>query len=539
MPQDDQPSRGLLSKVARFVRGPTLGWSDQHPAEDRESRYSKQVLKEMIERKRANDFVRRREFDQLRRLRRRGTAGTMPAPLSSAAPSFFDSDQPGNTERAGTLQKIDEIEAQMAQQWPRPRAGGEAMPSGEEAQHSRQFAPTVHSGLSDGVPRGADESRQTDFAATDVIPPSERPDARAGAAPAEDMLPGLDLSFGAAAVDEVLQLDPSLEEAAIRFANGDDQGAEAALLAVLDGGAPLSARRRAWAALFDLYRATGQQARFDAMAIDFAMRGEGAAPAWRPIAEPAASPADEAERGAGGQHDWTCPGVLGADDVVALAVQAAERRPAVLRLDWSPLVTLQFDAVEPLVRLLADWAGRETRLHCGGTAQLELLLRQHTVSGQREQPADWWRLRLAWLRVAHRPDEFDLVGLEYCITYEVPPPAWEPSRCGFSTWEPGAGSAPSGTEPAPDGALSGVVRGDAMPALAAIAGRAGAGEPLVVDCQALVRIDFAAAGSVLNWAAEQQGAGRHVRFQGMHRLVALFFHVIGVAEHATILPYRG
>ncbi|WP_438802375.1 hypothetical protein, partial [Gulbenkiania mobilis] len=31
--------------------------------------YSKQALKEMIERKRRNDFVRKREFDQLRRLR--------------------------------------------------------------------------------------------------------------------------------------------------------------------------------------------------------------------------------------------------------------------------------------------------------------------------------------------------------------------------------------------------------------------------------------------------------------------------------------
>src|SRR2546427_4716901 len=36
---------------------------------EQESQYSKQALKEMIERKRRNDFVRKREFDQLRRLR--------------------------------------------------------------------------------------------------------------------------------------------------------------------------------------------------------------------------------------------------------------------------------------------------------------------------------------------------------------------------------------------------------------------------------------------------------------------------------------
>ena len=55
---------GLLSKVVRFVRNPTVNWGELDTIEtDRESQYSKQVLKEMLERKRRNDFVRRREFD--------------------------------------------------------------------------------------------------------------------------------------------------------------------------------------------------------------------------------------------------------------------------------------------------------------------------------------------------------------------------------------------------------------------------------------------------------------------------------------------
>ena len=65
----NEPS-GLLSKVVKFVRNPTTNWSDlDQPETDKESQYSKQMLKEMIERKRRNDFVRRREFDQLRKLR--------------------------------------------------------------------------------------------------------------------------------------------------------------------------------------------------------------------------------------------------------------------------------------------------------------------------------------------------------------------------------------------------------------------------------------------------------------------------------------
>ena len=63
---------GLLSKVAKFVRNPTTNWSDlDNPQPAADVGYNKQALKEMIERKRQNDFVRKREFDQLRKLRSR------------------------------------------------------------------------------------------------------------------------------------------------------------------------------------------------------------------------------------------------------------------------------------------------------------------------------------------------------------------------------------------------------------------------------------------------------------------------------------
>ena len=89
-PKDD--NHGLLSKVVKFVRNPTTNWADLDQQEsDRESTYSKQMLKEMIERKRRNDFVRKREFDMQRKMRRSEVmAGTDPA----ARPSFFQSTMP-------------------------------------------------------------------------------------------------------------------------------------------------------------------------------------------------------------------------------------------------------------------------------------------------------------------------------------------------------------------------------------------------------------------------------------------------------------
>ena len=112
MSKDSGQGSGLLSKMVKFVKSPTTHWSDLDRPEgnggDTESRLA---LKEMIERKRRNDFVRNREFDMLRKVRRRETLRDSDL---AACPSFYPISQPANTgERARTLKKIDEIEAQQ------------------------------------------------------------------------------------------------------------------------------------------------------------------------------------------------------------------------------------------------------------------------------------------------------------------------------------------------------------------------------------------------------------------------------------------
>ena len=86
--------------------------------------------------------------------------------------------------------------------------------------------------------------------------------------------------------------------------------------------------------------------------------------------------------------------------------------------------------------------------------------------------------------------------------------------------------------------LSGVVEGDAADILARVDVWADGAATVVVPCDYLVRIDFSAAGSVLNWAALHHAAGRSVRFTGLHRLAAIFFNIVGINEHAKVIPRR-
>ena len=55
-----------------------------------------------------------------------------------------------------------------------------------------------------------------------------------------------------------------------------------------------------------------------------------------------------------------------------------------------------------------------------------------------------------------------------------------------------------------------------------------------ISCAALVRLDLAAAGTLLNWVTERDASGQRVQFVDAHRLIAAFFKVVGIADHALV-----
>ena len=55
-----------------------------------------------------------------------------------------------------------------------------------------------------------------------------------------------------------------------------------------------------------------------------------------------------------------------------------------------------------------------------------------------------------------------------------------------------------------------------------------------VSCARLIRVDFIAAGDLLNWVLAKRTEDRAVQFVDTHRLVALFFGAMGINEHAKV-----
>ncbi|MEO8542516.1 MAG: STAS domain-containing protein [Burkholderiaceae bacterium] len=587
--KDNNPS--LLSKVAKFVRNPTTNWTDldkQDP--EPEAGYSKQALKEMIERKRQNDFVRRREFDQLRKLRSRDPASS--ADLAGR-PSYFQSSLPSNPdERAMTIKKIDEIEAQMSNQWWQGKSSGAPRPGSMPAATSpaagadpalSQSSPQAESDLSYAPTRlspmrpdaSMAEAEASDFPTTQnhsgfgpSTGPTELPIDKAP--PASHNAPvavsGLGFLHSRPTPVEWVEgmSDPELEEAAIRFANGDEGGAETSLQTALSNSDAKPDRAVRWGmALLDLYRATGRQGHFDIAAIEFAERFHRSAPPWFSI------PANLGRKHASAlvrtlpsrltaDPLWRSPAQFVASSVDDLRLALANA-PAPWYLDWAPIAQIEADAVEAMAELIAEWCTTPVNLHFAGVASLESALRRCAPSGDRSGGQASWKLRLDAMRVMGLRDEFELVALDYCVTFEVSPPSWQRVRCDFTAVGPTGGAydtdrsaldarpVPAHGQQAPTlimgiesiqaavSELSGEVLGDAAEALARMESERKGSQQLVVSCANLIRVDFSAAGSILNWVANLQSNGCHVQFLDLHRLVAAFFGVVGIHDHARVV----
>jgi hypothetical protein len=652
----DNPS--FFRKVVRFVANPATDWTNLNTrlGDTRELELEKSELKAMIERKRRNDFVRKREFDVLRRVRREGLSPEQLAALGGSS-RIDDSearlpDPNAGRQEKGVKAKIDEIEQQMVGDGFRPSsrrggllggssvagalarlAGAELRPAQPRAGRdisrdsssfptypppapSRDFAnphsrslpyggPMADRGnvlppppprspavypypprvsapaplrMSTGLPPLASPQPTPDTAQQNPAAPRAAPVAtKAGvldSLPPLDLMPDVVLGQGrdpgpgdnapdwAVEVNEAVH-DPELDEAVIAFANADFTQCENALAQLTSVGGVRAQHAETWLVLFDLYRATGQQQRFESLAMEYAHQFGWSAPQWyslpklvaeavanEPVLATHSSHTDPMEVG------WVCPAQLDIEAVARLRSQTLQL-PLPWVFDWSNLRSIDPEAGMQLSMLFRLWSGQALEMRWVAGDKLFDVLAEAAPTGVRDADPVFWLTRLDALRLANRVDQFDEAAIDYCVTYEVSPPSWEAARCNvrISSANPNTRNpqmsrisevstsflestlldqnAGVAVEMA-HVELSGQLVGDIGETLRKLETGLASAPIVSVSCARLIRVDFIAAGDLLNWVLNQRNDNRAVHFVDAHRLLALFFGAMGINEHAKV-----
>ncbi|MBC7416402.1 MAG: hypothetical protein H7327_15865 [Herminiimonas sp.] len=339
-----------------------------------------------------------------------------------------------------------------------------------------------------------------------------------------------DTSFDAPVNNAMLEDVPLFEEAAILFANDQREMVETILRDAIDSDDLGAAALTAWAMLFDLYQINGNQADFEDLSIAYASRFETSPPAWMPVA------------GIGTDASATLravatPTVVFSGNLDATIGKTLEKvlalsdKHAVLRLEFVHNAVVDPVGCALLLRVLKQLRKAGLDLILVGAPELVIKIRAILEVGRRDETEAPWLLLMALLELLNQESAFEEASIDYCVTFEVSPPAFVAPNNKVTT----AMEEPNAVVGHPDTfVMPALIEGRIDALVATLVTFVASHNPTRIDCAALARVDVNAAGQLMAGLMPLAGDGRLLEFIHVNHLVAALFNVIGLRDIVQI-----
>ncbi len=327
----------------------------------------------------------------------------------------------------------------------------------------------------------------------------------------------------------------AIEETAILFANGLIEPAEAGLRAAIQSDQLGESAQRGWLMLFELLQQRNDRAGFDSLTIEYVLRFESSPPAWIDYKDEP----DLAVLALAGGQLATAPVIVLPENVDGGVVKHLEQLKnhslshQSITLDSSKVRSFDSVGAELLLRVINAFKRASHELLLQGADQLVNPLRAAVEAGRRDPSDAVWMLLLEVFRLLNRQHDFEETGIQYCITYEVSPPSWEPAPPNLKTR---AAVAPVAVAPeAVDGLCwRGTLRGEGEPHFGRLMAASRVEKKLVVDCTYLKRVEFSTATGMLAMVTKVRQNGASIEFRNINYLIGALFALLGVDAVAQI-----
>ena len=320
-----------------------------------------------------------------------------------------------------------------------------------------------------------------------------------------------------------------LEDAALRYANGQTAQARQVLEQGLASDEEAKHSPLAWLAMFDLLQREGDRATFDQLALRYVVSFEQSAPAWEergPKPAPAARPTPGPYFGLTGKLSSTSATQI--NNMLA----ATSRQPQV-RLDLGSLT----GADDIGARLLADALMKLRKQRYSLVLQHPEKIRQalENIAKQgREAGEGYWMLLLELLQWQNDHKVFEDLALDFAIAFEVSPPSWEPPPIAIGEFPTAVGTQPASGDRGNVLVWEGTMLGPADPQLAKLAEFREGRSVLPIDMSAVERIDFVCAGHMLNAISRAENQRKTVQVVGASPIIRALLLLIGISSRHFI-----
>lgn len=335
---------------------------------------------------------------------------------------------------------------------------------------------------------------------------------------------------------------PTAQEAAVLYAANHADAASALLrLEIKD---PVGRNnKQAWLMLFDLHQMAQNRSEFDALSMLFTVKFEQSPPAWADNADTGGDPRRVQSRE---RKDFFAlkPTPVGdiAGEIEKFVVFAESQ--GTVRLDVAKITALTAEEATLLGAALKKLRKKGLPMWFNHLDSLEKVLRAAYNEKSTEAQKPFWELLFEIYIVEGKMDEFEELGLEYAVAFEMSPPIWETyvntvseaaAKANAAAAKPAAAASAAPAPPEAGYEMKGVVSIASANQVAELNAYAAARTEVVIDMGKVLRVEFGFTSTFFDVIKAIQLAGKRVILTNLNELNAALLEALGVNRYAILV----
>jgi ABC-type transporter Mla MlaB component len=328
---------------------------------------------------------------------------------------------------------------------------------------------------------------------------------------------------------------PPLYEAAILYAAGHSDAAQETLkdyMKTTDGKNSI----RTWLMLFDFYHLTGNRREFDALSMLYTVKFERSPPVWTDTLD-TADPRRKEKRE---RKDFY---VMAPDSDGALLgeidkFESFAKEMGSCRVDFAKVKSILSEEAELFAIVFQRLRRAKIPVWFNAFDAFATMLRasiNETTGLPLNASQGFWSLLFELYIFEGKTNEYEELGLEYAVAFEMSPPAWQAVNRPLSDDDPAASANPSADKATMGFPIKGVVSEASKDVFQQLTLYAASKQEVVIDTSDLMRIDFTAVTMFFEAIRGIHSGQKRVILSNLNELVAALLEVFGITKHAILM----
>jgi ABC-type transporter Mla MlaB component len=366
--------------------------------------------------------------------------------------------------------------------------------------------------------------------------PASRPGVASSSAPAASATASANAAIAADGLSQDSTSFPPLYEAAILYSAEYNDAAQETLKEYLktnDGKNSI----RAWLMMFDFYQITNNRKEFDALSMLFTVKFERSPPVWTDTHD-AGDPRRKEKRERKDFFQMTPDGdgaLLGEID----RFEGFAKELGTVRLDFAKVKVILSEEAELFAIVFQRLRRAKIPVWFNGFDDFAVLLKKHINDATGlplKASQGFWSLLFEMYILDGKLNEYEELGLEYAVAFEVSPPAWVVVTRPSAADDEDAAAKGNATQKAAVGfPLAGVVSIGSKDVLQQLQIYAASKQEVVIDTADLLRLDFSAVTMFFEAVRGIHLSQKRVILSNLNELVASLLEVFGLGKHAILM----